>query len=186
MNKIFWGLIFMFFSFTFNVDNLVLFDFLPDFVGYLLIESGFNALGYTDIAFRKQTSIFLLTVFAIYNFVTFMHVIAMPDVSTFCYLLTMYFIYQAVHDSEQAENELHANNLRNFLIASIATSILLLLARLLQATTFIFAIVVLDVVLSICYTVTFHQTKNLYVQRELSLTKQQESTKAVENSTDIV
>lgn len=159
MNKIFWGLIFMFFSFTFKADDVVLFDFLPDFVGYLLIESGFNALSYNDNAFNKPTATFLLTLFAIYNLVTFMHFVTLPDISTLCYLFTMYFIYQAVRDSEQTANELHANMLHNCLIAIMIVFVLLLAATLLQNTTFMFAIVLLNVILSICYTVAFYQTK---------------------------
>lgn len=188
MNKIFWGLIFLFFSFTFKIDNIVFFDFFPDFIGYLLIESGFNALSYTDKAFRKPTVTFLLTIFAIYNIVTFMHFIVLPDISSFCYLLTLIFIYQAVRDSEYKTNELHANNLYNALIAYAITSVLFLLAMLMLLSTFSNIFVVLSGILTITnfiialwYIIAFSQTKKLYAQREITLAIQQES---AENSTD--
>lgn len=193
MNKIFWGLIFMFFSFTFTINEAIVFDFLPNFVGYLLIESGFNALSYTDSAFRKPTPSFLLTVFAIYNIVTFSHFITLPDISSICYLLTMLFIYQAVRDSEQTTNELHANTLRNSLISYVVTLVLLVIATLVLLSTFsdIFAVLsgiltISNIAIAIWYTIAFHQTKKLYAQRELTLAAQQKSTIAAENSTDSI
>lgn len=161
MQKIFIGLLFLFFHF--RIEGI---DLLPQFVGYILIGMGFADLSKTDAAFGKNGNLFYG--FAVFEFCAILASFLLPDfvivfVQVIVQIYALYVICQAVENSEQKQGELGAVHLRNcWLFYTIVCALSLICVTLL--VLFILH-KILSIFAFIAYLIAFYHTKTLYEQR---------------------
>ena len=192
MQKIFIGVLFLFFHFRINGIDL-----LPQFVGYLLIGFGFEEMQKTDQSFANRSKLFyLFSALQLFGTIAITIYAAPYADEVVLYLLliisacmviySLYCIYQAVRDSEQQVGELGAPRLKTWWIIYITIALLEEIFRFIprsQAIVNVLSIILAfgGMVTLIAYSVVLYQTMNLYKNREIMLTAQAESN---ENPTD--
>lgn len=161
MQKIFIGLLFLFFHF--RIEG---FDLLPQFVGYILIGMGFADLSKTDAAFGKNGNLFYG--FAVFEFCAILASFLLPGfiivfVQVIIQICALYMICQAVENSEQEQGELGAAHLRDCWLFYTTICVFSLICNTFQI------LLIFDIILSIfafiAYLIGFYHTQSLYEQR---------------------
>lgn len=175
MNKIFVGLIFIFFHF-----NIKTVDILPDFIGYFLLAAGFIQLRETNEAFHKNLT-FLLG-FGLYSLYVYGVTLLFerpafigPITAILFQIFAMYFVYQALRDSETYAGQLGAANLKNSWIGSLVIMCILVITMFLNVPLLIILTNFVYLIVLIWYLLAFAKAKKLYMQQEELLTAQQDT-----------
>ena len=185
MQKIFIGLLLLFFDF--KINN---FDILPQFVGYFLIGQGFSELSKTDAAFDNRSELFYgfsvlsLCLIGADLFIYLESIrYVLEIVAIIIHLSALYLIYLAVYNSEQKSGELNAKHLKD-----CWTFLLIMQISSLISVTFLweFAMllsIIFGFIAYIAFLIAFHHTQDLYEERAKNF-KENETITSIENPTD--
>lgn len=164
MNKIFWGLLFLFFNF--NINNL---DILPNFVGYLLIAYGMSEVKESGIFASAQPLAFGAALYAAITWVMDILgsslgwiTVLMGMISLVLQLLVTYRIVMGVKELEPIrERDLGAGSLNKAWQIMAVGSVLGYLLALFAPVSAVVAIIV-AILAAVYYIYRFYQSKTEY------------------------
>ena len=171
MNKIFWGMIFMFFNF--NIDlGATRIGLIPDFVGYMILLNGLNELSQLSNKFEQVKPytvgmviytgvLYGMNLFGLSTWTVGPMTIILGIISTIVYLYISYHIVMGVKDIEIENNkELNFASLyRTWKVAAIFSLITYLLfwgPILAVVCAFV------GFIATLCFIIVLNKSKNLY------------------------
>lgn len=173
MKKIFTGLIFVFLSFSLTIGDSVIIDFIPDFIGYILIFQGLNQLSGESYKFVKMKPyamgmvlytgiLYAMDLLGISANLNVEVNLVLGAISTVLELFILYNIVMGIHDIELNRNYfLNASQLKTYwkvmTVFSVITYIMLFLPSLLIISALI------EFVAAVCFLTAFNKSKNLYI-----------------------
>lgn len=159
MNKIFWGLLFLFFDFNINEISI-----LPAFVGYILIYLGMKEYEETPAFAKARPWVIASIVWAAIFWLPLLNPGYLSVIGTALQLVVTYFIVLGVEQLEQArELDLNASRLRTAWYITLVCLIVTYLAGILAAGLAVIAMIVWFVA-AIIYLVAFYRCKKALEQ----------------------
>ncbi len=163
MNKIFWGLLFLFFDININEVSI-----LPAFVGYLLIYFGMKEYNreHSEVpAYHKaQPWIIAATVWAAIFWLPLLKAGYLSIIGTALQLVVTYFILQGVEQMEPVwARDLNSSRLRTAWYITLVCLIITYLANILATGLAVVAMIVWFIA-AIVYIVAFYQCKKALEQ----------------------
>ena len=163
MNKIFWGLLFLFFDININQISI-----LPAFVGYLLIYFGMKEYnvryGAVEAYTKARPWVIAATVWAALFWLPLLNPGYLSVIGTALQLVVTYFIMQGVEQMERVwERDLNSSRLRTAWYITLVCLIVTYLAGILAAGLAVIAMIVWFVA-AIIYLVAFYRCKKALEQ----------------------
>lgn len=159
MNKIFWGLLFLFFDFKINEISI-----LPAFVGYILIYLGMKEHEETPAFVKARPWVIVSIIWAAIFWLPLLNPGYLSVIGTALQLVVTYFIVLGVEQLERTrEIDLNSSRLRTAWYITLVCLIAAYLASILAAGLAVVAMIVWFVA-AIIYLVAFYRCKKTLEQ----------------------
>ena len=159
MNKIFWGLLFLFFDININEISI-----LPAFVGYILIYLGMKEYEETPAFAKARPWVIASIVWAVIFWLPLLNPGYLSVIGTALQLLVTYFILQGVEQIEGMQQiNLNSSRLRKAWYVTLVCLIAAYLMGLMTAGLAVVAMIA-GFIAAIVYIVAFYQCKKTLEQ----------------------